>query len=410
VCWDSNDRIDSLSFWIEADEHEPAGTQFVAKAVGKVVSPILVQTLHEGNRPLMDDIIRVLDGGSVFYGNNQVSGLDFKDRREILLHALQHCEEESKGVLPQITRTCLAASKLAMEYINVDDANLQMDSSDILQRIGKGIIEFTVPDLLWRIDQKELVDGEPYQFVLEDRWKILDQHERLSVHFALGTGNSKFPLFKDAKDGWENDRENAHQKLSHSIRLAYHVSQSRNATEGKHSVNVYGPFSLAVCCVLANSIHDAPLVKIHNWPHAKTHAEVEQIARATELSYTCLRDTLKELNADEEKPLTTFKTYFAENCSQVICALEPNVALNAFTAILTVPQICTIFMDNRKEKNLQSTCQIAANFMRGESFSADDILDNYQYEVKTDQEAFELVETICGAMQDDNEQVDANIV
>jgi hypothetical protein len=407
VCWDSNDRIDSLSFWIEADKHEPAGTQLDAKAVSKIVSPILVQTLHDGNRPLMDDIIRVLDGGSVFYGDKQVLDLDLKDRREILLHALHHCEEESKGVLLPITRTCLAASKLAMEYINVHDAHLQMDSSDILQRIREGIIQFAVHDLLWRIDQKVFVDGEPYyQFFLEDSWKILDQHERLSVYFALRTGNHKFPLVKDAKDGWEIDSENAHQKLSLSIRLAYHVSQSWNATKGKHSVNVCGPFSLAVWCVQANSIHDA----LHKWPHAKTHAEVEQIARATNFSYTCLRDTLKELNANEKQPLTTFKKYFAENCSQVICALEPNAALKAFTAIWTVPEICKIFMDNRKDTSLQSTCQIAANFMRGELFSADDILDNLEYNVQSVGEAITLVETICGAMQDDNKQVDSHIV
>ena len=325
-----------------------------------LVSPILQKCLETGNQPFLERILRVLKSKSIYHGTQHLKdGISHVLQQRVLQQSLISIRESNAGELSSLSRICLSESQPAMSL--VDDT------------VGTEIAEFAVHDLLFLINRGEFSDNTRYYGQLTtNNWNRLPQHERLAISFALRpfADNFKSRNSSDSNsDGWEDCNDHAalasrvHEKVRNSILLSLQISSHfRKKRHGNYSVNVYGPFSLAVYSVIAANSADKPSFDYHPWPEENA----DTVARAAQLAFACLRDTVENSGLENtstllEKFQATFINGLKESACSVICALGSG-AEETLQSMLNHEEICSLVINHEFScnKSLLHLCNVAA--------------------------------------------------
>jgi hypothetical protein len=329
-----------------------------------LVSPILQKCLETGNQAFMERILRVLKSDSIYRGNQHLKGgISPVQQQKVLQRALTFIREcRPAGDLSSLSRICLSESQAAMSLFTDETVRTE-------------IAEFAVHDLLWLISRGQFSDNTRYYAQLTtNNWNRLPQHERLAISFALRPFADNFKTRNSSdsnSDGWEDCNDDAalasrvDAKVRNSILLSLQIStRFRKKRHGNYSVNIYGPFSLAVYSVIAANSADNPSFDYHPWPEQNAG----NVARAAHLAFTCLRDTVENSGLENTSTLVeTFQSTFInglkKSACSVICALGSGAEKN-LQSMLNPQEICSLVITHEfsRDKSLLHLCIVAARF------------------------------------------------
>jgi len=367
-----------------------------AGEVAAVVAPILQQALRDAKTSLIEQILEILKSDRLFHGPRSIV-LHCSTQKNILGLALRSCSSEiveGRGLAP-ITRLCLSQSQAAMSLI---DDNFRTE-----------IIESATYDLLWCMEQGQFDDSANYyQFLQKDAWKQLDQHGRLAVSSALRSNTSGFNGFESKKeekwekcDGWERRQVEdldtyVHQRVALSIKLASQISTTfRKRPHGHYTVDVTGPFSLAVSCILLTSHVDKPSVNYCPWNTSVKNAP--KAARAAVLVFQVLGEALESLdNCNKLVIMSTFKEKFLGPASILVGFLGP-MAERVFESLLYDDELerIVIALAVKRNNDLVHLCKALSQFQRiASSPSLADTILKQEYELNY-RSALTCVKVIC---------------
>jgi hypothetical protein len=380
-----------------------------------LVSPILQKCLETGNQGFMERILRVLKSDSIYRGTQHLKdGYSNATQQKVLKQALISIRESNEGQLSSLSRMCLSESQPALSLL-LDD------------KVRAEIAEFAVHDLLWLMDRRKYTDDTKYYGQLtSDNWNRRPQHERLAISFALRPYADNFKPSACNSDGWEDCDDDAalvsrvHEKVRNSIQLSLQISTNfRVKGHGKCEVNVYGPFSLAVYSVIAANSAEKPSARFHSWLVLKEKAGT--VARAAQLAFACLRDTVKNAGLTStlvEKFQSTFINGLKESACSVICALGSG-AEEALQSMLTPAEIRILVIKHEfsRDKSLLHLCNVAAQFspsrqsklseksldLQTNGALADMILEK-DYQVNKE-DALKCISAICVGRQENADEV-----
>ena len=354
-----------------------------ASEVAAVVAPILQQALRDANKSLIEKILGMINSDQIFYGTRTIA-LNCNTQKHILRQALDLCSAENAegggSSLTPITHMCLSESQAAMSLI--DD-----------QRRTE-IIESATHDLLWFMQKSRFDDSEKYyQFLQDDAWKQLHQHERLAVSFALRPNASGFSSKGRShfSDGWESydvEQLDAYvdKRVTLSIKLASQMSAIFRGKSDDYTVNVTGPFSLAISCILLTARADRPTVTYRSWLNgAEVNADTaEKCSRAASLVLQVLGETLQNLgNQNVSTIVRSFKDKFLEPASTLISVLGPR-AEKALKTLMNADELerVIIEVELNRNKDLLDRCKALSKYERiGSSPSLADTILRQDYEL-----------------------------
>jgi hypothetical protein len=331
-----------------------------------LVSPILQKCLETGNQPFLERILRVLKSKSFYHGTQHLKDdISNATQQKVLQKALKFIREwRPAGELSSLSRMCLSESQAAMSLLADDTVRTE-------------IAEFAVHDLLWLLMTRgEFSDDTSYYGqITSNNWNRLPQHERLAISFALRPFADNFKPRNSSdsnSDGWEDCNDDyaalasrVQEKVRNSILLSLQISTHfRKKRHGNYSVNVYGPFSLAVYSVIAANSADRPSVDYHPWPAENART----VALAAQLAFACLRDTVENSGLENTSALVkTFQSTFInglkESACSVICALGSG-AEKTLQGMLNPEEICCLVINHEfsRNKSLLHLCNVAARF------------------------------------------------
>jgi hypothetical protein len=341
--------------WRLEDEHA-----FWMQAGGDVVdliSPILRKCLDTGNQSRMEKILQCLKSKSIFMGNKHwKDGMRPKQTQEVLRQALSE--------LSPLAKICLSESQPVMSLLGRDAVKVRSD-----------IAGSAVHDVLWLLQQGRFNSGKRYYGLLTPGdWDCLPRHECLAIAHALRPHVNKLKS-RDAAlvDGWEQFGDHAalaayvDEKVGNSIQLSIQISKARVKGHGQFTVNVVGPFSLAVYSVITAISNDRPQPEFRVWPDS----EASTVAYAAKLAFGCLCDVVKNAGLENtgatlltlEKSRSTFIDGLKKWAPGVICHLGSG-AEQALQGVLSAEEVRLLVIEHEFSKNptLLHLCKVAARF------------------------------------------------
>jgi hypothetical protein len=359
--------------------------------VADLISPILRKCLDTGNQFRMEKILQHLESKSIFMGHEH-----WKDckRPQQIQQVLQQALLELEKLSP-LAKICLSESQPVMSLlVHYGEVKVRSD-----------IAGSAVHDVLWLLQQGQFdCDKKYYGLLTPGDWDRLPQHERLAIAHALGP-HVKILKSGDAAlvDGWEQFGDQAalaayvDEKVGNSIQLSIQISKARVKGHGQFTVNVVGPFSLAVCSVITAISNDSPQPEFRVWPDS----EASTVAYAAKLALVCLCDVVQNAGLDNtgattqtlEKSRSTFIDGLKRSAPGVICHLGSG-AEQALQGVLSAEEVRLLVIEHEFSKNptLLHLCKVAARFSP-ETYLAHMVLrKTYRFE-KPD--ALKCVRAIC---------------
>jgi hypothetical protein len=372
------------SCWIQGDGE-----------VSDVVSPILADALEVGDatETFFGRILETLKSAQIRHNTRfWKSGMSKPEITKILHKALAALD--GKGTL---ARMCIANNEFAM---SLDRKSLCAE-----------IVTHATHDLLWRLQRGGFHNEPQYRYVTHDEWQLIDQHERLAISFALRPHAASFTHSSAVIDGWEKCKDEdfdkyVHEKVAPCIRLSHEMAKIRQTHHDKYTINVIGPFSLAISCVLAEAPFDKPAVAYSPWPTKNP----ENIARAAASAFAYLCASMKDSGHHRPSQVEEkFKEGVLKGAPDVICALGCK-ARKAFHGILSEESIWDIVVEYecRKDKNLLHLCKFISRLDDSSAYLTCRVLEqDYQIELR---DSLKFIKVLCQKNPAATSNVDAEEV
>ena len=216
---------------------------------------------------------------------------------------------------------------------------------------------------------------------------------------------------KTVVDGWENCKDEdfdkyVNEKVAPCIRLSYEMAKIQQTRLDPYRINVIGPFSLAISCVLAEALFNTPTVTYKPWPTGHP----EHVARATASAFDCLCRIMKDSGHQSPSQVQEkFKDGVLKAATNVICALGSK-AREAFGSICPEDSIWKIIVEHEysKDKSLLHLCKVISQLDNSSPCLAHLVLEqDYQVQIR---DLLKFIKVLCQKDPSVTSEVDAEEV